>query len=57
MLQQALGPTGNYFEISIELADLEIEPFRRNLILTEDKLRDAPQDEELRKIRIRLAKQ
>src|SRR5438132_3775928 len=57
VLQQALGPTGNYFEISIELADLEIEPFRRNLILTEDKLRDAPQDEELRKIRIRLLKE
>jgi len=57
ILQQALGPTGNYFEISIELADLDIEPFRRNLILTEDKLRNAPQDEELRKIRIRLLKE
>ena len=57
VLQQALGPTGNYFEIAIELADLEIEPFRRNLILTEDKLRTAPQDEELRKIRIRLLKE
>jgi tetratricopeptide (TPR) repeat protein len=57
VLQQALGPTSNYFEVAIELADLDIEPFRRNLILTEDKLRNAPQDEELRKIRIRLLKE
>jgi tetratricopeptide (TPR) repeat protein len=57
ILQQGLGPTGNAFEISAELADLEIEPFRRNLALTEEKQRAAPDDEELRKIRIRLMKE
>ena len=57
VLQQGLGPTGNYFELSIELADLDIEPFRRNLVLTDEKLRSQPDDEELRKIRIRLLKE
>jgi tetratricopeptide (TPR) repeat protein len=57
LLQQGLGPTGNAFEMSVELADLEIEPFRRNLALTEERQRAAPDDEELRKIRIRLMKE
>src|SRR5205823_11943407 len=57
VLQKGLGPTSNYYEIAIELADLDIEPFRRNLALTEDKLRTAAQDDELRKIRIRLLKE
>ncbi|HEV3116708.1 MAG TPA: tetratricopeptide repeat protein, partial [Gemmataceae bacterium] len=57
VLQKGVGPTSNYFEIAIELADLDIEPFRRNLVLTEDKLRHDAQDEELRKIRIRLLKE
>ena len=45
VLQKGLGPTSNYYEIAIELADLDIEPFRRNLALTEDKLRTAPPEE------------
>jgi tetratricopeptide (TPR) repeat protein len=57
VLEEALGPTGNAFDLSVELADLEIEPFRRNLALTDEKLREEPQDEELRKIRIRLLKE
>jgi tetratricopeptide (TPR) repeat protein len=57
VLQKGLGPTGNHFEISTLLADLEIEPFRRNLALTEEKLRAQPQDENLRRIRIRLLKE
>jgi tetratricopeptide (TPR) repeat protein len=57
VLQEGSGPTGNNFELAIELADLEIEPFRRNLTITDDKLRTQPQDEELRKIRIRLLKE
>jgi tetratricopeptide (TPR) repeat protein len=57
VLEEALGPTGNYFELAIELADLDIEPFRQNLALTDEKLRDRPQDEEMRKIRIRLLKE
>jgi tetratricopeptide (TPR) repeat protein len=57
LLQEGLGPTGNYFELAFELADLDIEPFRKNLALTDEKLRENSQDEELRKIRIRLLKE
>jgi tetratricopeptide (TPR) repeat protein len=57
VLQQGLAPSGNHFELSLELADLEIEPFRNNLNITEEKLRTNPQDEELRRIRIRLRKE
>jgi tetratricopeptide (TPR) repeat protein len=56
-LEQGLGPTGNDFELTIELADLAIEPFRANLALTEEKLHSHPNDDELRKIRIRLLKE
>ncbi|HEV3255553.1 MAG TPA: tetratricopeptide repeat protein [Gemmataceae bacterium] len=57
VLEGGLGPTGNQFDLAAELADLDMEPFRRNLALTDDKLRAQPQDEELRKIRIRLLKE
>jgi tetratricopeptide (TPR) repeat protein len=57
VLEEGFGPTGNAFELTIEMADLDIEPFRRNLALTDDKLRTQPQDEELRKIRVRLLKE
>jgi tetratricopeptide (TPR) repeat protein len=57
VLQEGLEPTGNHFELGLELADMDIEPFRRNLVITEEKLRSRPDDEELRKIRIRLLKE
>jgi tetratricopeptide (TPR) repeat protein len=57
VLQKALVPTGNNFEISLELADLEIEPFRRNLAIAEEKLKANPQDAELRRIQLRLQKE
>jgi tetratricopeptide (TPR) repeat protein len=57
VLQQGLGPTGNSFEIAVELADLEIEAFRRDLALTEQKQRAAPQDEGLRQIRLGLMRE
>lgn len=57
VLQEGLGPTGNDFRLAAELAEVELEPFRRNLGITEEKLRVQPQDEELRKIRIRLLKE
>jgi tetratricopeptide (TPR) repeat protein len=57
VLNEGLGPTGNAFELALELADLDIEPFRQNLLVTEDKLRDAPDNEELRRIRLRLRKE
>jgi len=57
VLQQGIAPTGGHFELCQELADVEIEPFRANLAITEDKLRVNPQDEELRRLRIRLRKE
>ncbi len=57
ILQRGLGPTGNDFRLQAEIAELELEPFRQNLALTDDKLREAPDDEELRKIRVRLLKE
>ncbi len=57
VLRGGLGPTGNHFDLVLELADLEIEPFRQNLALTEEKLEAKPDDPELRKIRVRLLKE
>jgi Tfp pilus assembly protein PilF len=57
VLQKALVATGNNFEIGLELADLEIEPFRRNLAITERKLQSQPADEELGRIQLRLQKE
>jgi tetratricopeptide (TPR) repeat protein len=56
-LQAGLGPTANAFEIAVELADLEIEAFRRDLALTEEKQRTAPKDEQLRDIRMGLMRE
>jgi tetratricopeptide (TPR) repeat protein len=57
VLEQGLGPTGRHYELMLEMADLDIEPFRRNLAIAEEKLREDPDDEELRKIRMRLLKE
>ena len=57
VLQEGLGPTGNAFELGAELTDLEIEPFRQNLALTEERYKAHPDDEELRRLRIRLRKE
>jgi tetratricopeptide (TPR) repeat protein len=57
VLARGLAATANHFELASELADLEIEPFRQNLAVAEDRLRVEPQDEELRRIRIRLLKE
>jgi tetratricopeptide (TPR) repeat protein len=56
-LNEGLGPTGNAFELTIELADLETETFRRNLAITEEKLLQSPDDSQLRKIRSHLRKE
>ena len=42
VLQEGLGPTGNAFELTTELADLEIEPFRQNLAVAEERFKDKP---------------
>jgi tetratricopeptide (TPR) repeat protein len=57
ILRQGLGPTGNDFDIQVALAELELEPFQKNLTLTDEKLRSAPKDENLRTIRGRLLKE
>jgi tetratricopeptide (TPR) repeat protein len=57
VLEQGLGPTGNHFEIAVELADLTIESFRRDLTAAEQHLRARPDDEELRRLRVRLLKE
>jgi tetratricopeptide (TPR) repeat protein len=57
VLDQGLGATGNHFELALEVADLEIEPFRRDLAVTEDKLRREPDQPELQKIRLKLMKE
>ena len=57
VLQNALEPTGNNFEITQEMLDLEIEPFRRDLAVTEQRLRKTPADPDLQKIRAKLTKE
>jgi tetratricopeptide (TPR) repeat protein len=57
VLQEGLPATGNAFELSLELAELDIEPFRRNLAHAEKRLLAHPDDKDLRTIRIRLLKE
>src|SRR5262245_44935629 len=57
VLREGLGATGSSFALAWELGDLEIEPFRRNLAITEEKLRQAPEDPQLRKVRLHLRKE
>jgi tetratricopeptide (TPR) repeat protein len=57
VLQEGLGPTGNAFELTAELADLDIEPFRVNLAVAEQRYKDRPDDENLRRLRLRLRKE
>jgi tetratricopeptide (TPR) repeat protein len=57
VLEEGLSATGNTFELQLELADLEIEPFRKNLAVTEKKLESHPEDDKLRQLRIRLRKE
>jgi tetratricopeptide (TPR) repeat protein len=57
LLQEALAPTGNSFDIAQELLDLDIEPLRRDLAIAEERLRKNPKDPELQQIRGKLAKE
>ncbi len=56
-LTDGLAATGNDFELTVELLDLEIEPHRKNLALAEEKLKNQPDDPELRKLRAKLRKE
>lgn len=40
-LQQGLGPTGHHFTLQLEVMELELLPYRRNLELAEAKLKEA----------------
>jgi tetratricopeptide (TPR) repeat protein len=57
VLQEGLGPTGNHFDLVGEIADLETETFRRNLAVTDEKLKKRPQDAELLKLHHELQKE
>lgn len=56
-LEQGMGATGGHFDLAMELVDLEIEPFRRDLALSEARLHEKPHDENLQAIRNRLFKE
>jgi tetratricopeptide (TPR) repeat protein len=57
VLEEGLGPTGRPFELITELAELEIEPFRQNLALVEEKLRGPAPTDELKTLHQRLLKE
>ena len=57
VLQRGLGPTGNHFQLTLELLELELEPFRQNLAIAEDKLRAEPENAQLEEIRQGLHKE
>jgi tetratricopeptide (TPR) repeat protein len=57
VLQGALGPTGNNFEVQQLLLELEIDPFRRDLAITEEQLRKKPGDADLQQIRNQLTRE
>jgi tetratricopeptide (TPR) repeat protein len=57
VLQKGLGPTGNAFELAQELADLDIETFRRDLSTAEERLKGSPTNPDLRANRDRLRKE
>jgi tetratricopeptide (TPR) repeat protein len=45
--QKGIVAVGPHFEIGLELSDLDIDPFRKDLALTEAKLRDDPKNADL----------
>lgn len=57
ILQEGLAATGNAFELTMQRADLDIEPFRRDLAITEAKYKAEPDNAELRRLRNRLRKE
>jgi len=57
VIEKGLGPTGNHFDMTAVLADLEIETFRQNLAVTEQKLRADPRDEKLRQVRVSIMRE
>lgn len=64
-LEQGLGPTGKDFRLVVELMEMDLEPFRKNLALAEKKLAEASEDDldakhtpdDLRRIKAKLMKE
>ena len=57
VLEEGVAAIGPVFELTLALAELEIEPLRRSLARTEEKLRKRPKDEKLEKSRGELTAQ
>lgn len=57
LLRRGLAATGNDFAIQVEIAELELEPFRKNFAAAEAKLKAQPDDADLAKNCKRLAKE
>ena len=57
LLQMGLAATGSDFAIQVEINELEIEPFRKNLAETEHRLKAKPGDVDLAKLRVKLLKE
>ena len=54
VLADGLTATHNHFDVALELVDLDIEPFRRDLAIAEEELRRQPDHPELQRIRQQL---
>ncbi len=57
VLADGLTATSNHFDVALELVDLGIEPFRRDLAIAEEQLRRQPDRPDLQKIRQQLQKE
>ncbi len=57
MLNKGLTTSGQHYELQMAVAELEIEPFRKDLHQTEERLKSRPDDEDLRTHRARLMKE
>lgn len=57
VLEAGLSATGQAFDLAMELIDLEIEPFRRDLAVAESRLNQNPEDANLQAIRVQLQKE
>ncbi|MCI0643005.1 MAG: tetratricopeptide repeat protein [Gemmataceae bacterium] len=57
VLRDGLGPTGNHFDLMMEVVDLEIEPLRRDLVLTDELLFKDAGNDELKELHAKLAKE
>jgi thioredoxin-like negative regulator of GroEL len=57
ILLQGMGPTGQAFALVLELAELDLDPLRHDLVLTEEKLLGQATDPDLLHIRARLLRE